>query len=186
MATRSSIAFVGKDGKVKSSYCHWDGYPANNGAILLIHYQEPKKVKDLLSFGDISTLKKSVFPSEGSNHSYGNPENNVTVFYGRDRGEDSQGNEFYSFDKYKEENGFQEYDYVYFEAKQRWYLYNPAKDKLTTLSSEVKKAKKYMNKDMEVDYSLYLKEQEAKKLFKKMKETLPNRSEEFYVFKPKL
>lgn len=185
MATRSSIAFVGKDGKVKSSYCHWDGYPANNGAILLIHYQEPEKVKELLSFGDISSLKKSVVPSEGSNHSYDNPENNVTVFYGRDRGEDSQGNEFYSFDKYKEENGFQEYDYVYFETKKRWYIYNPTKDKLTTLSSEVKKAKKDMNKDMSTDYSMYLKEQEALKEYKKMKVKLLEKSSDGSA-KPKI
>lgn len=185
MATRSSIAFVGKDGKVKSSYCHWDGYVSNNGVILLVHYQEPEKVKDLMSFGDISSLKKLVFPSNGGTHSYDAPENNVTVFYGRDRGEDSQGNEFYSFEDYKKNNNFQEYDYVYFEKKNRWYIYNPNKDKLTTLSSEVKKVKKDINKDLATDYTLYLKEATAKKEYKKMKLSLMEKSENTPV-KPKI
>ncbi len=31
------------DGIIKSIYCHWDGYPSNNGKILLEHYNSQEK-----------------------------------------------------------------------------------------------------------------------------------------------
>lgn len=44
------------DGKVKSIYCHWDGYPEGVGRKLQRSYTDPKKVEELLSLGDISSL----------------------------------------------------------------------------------------------------------------------------------
>ena len=34
MATRSNIAYKTAEGKIRSVYCHWDGYPAYNGEVL--------------------------------------------------------------------------------------------------------------------------------------------------------
>lgn len=48
MSTRSTIAYQYQDGKIVSVYCHWDGYPSNNGRILLRHYKDAKKVSRLV------------------------------------------------------------------------------------------------------------------------------------------
>ena len=104
MSTRSRIGIVNEDGKVVSIYCHWDGYPQNNGRILLESYTDPKKVKALISLGDISLLEAEIEPKaetapsryadmEGDRkkmvkHSFDTPQEGVVVAYGRDRGED--------------------------------------------------------------------------------------------------
>ena len=41
MATRSTIALEFADGTVEQVYCHWDGYLAHNGLMLLEHYSNP-------------------------------------------------------------------------------------------------------------------------------------------------
>lgn len=57
MATRSRIAIANPDGSYTSVYCHWDGYPDNNGRILAEHYSSTDKVRLLLSGGDFSSLE---------------------------------------------------------------------------------------------------------------------------------
>jgi len=87
MATRSNIAYKTPEGKIRSVYCHWDGYPAHNGEMLVRHYQQARKIAQLVEMGQISSLDQDVFPTPGSGHSFDSPEEGVTVFYGRDRGE---------------------------------------------------------------------------------------------------
>ena len=88
MATRSRIAMEMADGTVKSIYCHWDGYPSNNGRLLLENYDDHAKVEKLIALGDISYLAKEVDPDPDEDHTFGNPQEGVTVAYHRDRGED--------------------------------------------------------------------------------------------------
>ena len=88
MATRSRIAIEKEDGTVLSIYCHWDGYPSNNGKILQENYQDREKVEKLISLGDISSLAPEVDIPEGSDHSFNNPDRNIMTAYHRDRGED--------------------------------------------------------------------------------------------------
>jgi hypothetical protein len=85
MATRSRIAMETEDGTVVSIYCHWDGYVEHNGSILHEHYGDPEKVKELIGLGDISFLKPEVTPT--GPHSFDDPQDGVTVAYGRDRRE---------------------------------------------------------------------------------------------------
>ena len=86
MSTRSAIGmFDEKTGKIKSVYCHWDGYPSHNGAILEEHYTETAKVEKLISLGSISLLAERLEPEEGEEHSFDNPVNGVVVAYHRDR-----------------------------------------------------------------------------------------------------
>ena len=85
MATRSRIAIEKANGTVESIYCHWDGYPENNGIILDEHYTDEKKVQSLIDLGDISSLRLNVEAPEG--HSFESPDEETTVAYGRDRGE---------------------------------------------------------------------------------------------------
>lgn len=60
MATRSTIALEFADGTVHQVYCHWDGYLENNGKILLEHYMDPFKVKELVALGGFSSLNETV------------------------------------------------------------------------------------------------------------------------------
>lgn len=86
MSTRSNIAIRNADGSVTSVYCHWDGYPTNNGKILLRSYKTPTKVTRLVKGGAISSLRDSLFTRKP--HSFDKPAEGVTVSYSRDRHED--------------------------------------------------------------------------------------------------
>lgn len=107
MATRSTITVRTGENERKSVYCHWDGYPSYNGLMLFQHYNDLEKAKELVELGDISTLKKNIHQSDKTSdwkvmvwknaerveeytskrHSFDNQHIDVTVFYGRDRGE---------------------------------------------------------------------------------------------------
>lgn len=97
---------VRPDGKVVSIYCHRFGYPSYNGSILLEHYTDTAKVEHLISLGDISSLRQKVDPdpvagiieylddnfkirtkSANGVHTFDNPQSDVVIAYGRDRGE---------------------------------------------------------------------------------------------------
>ena len=90
MATRSNIAYKTPEGKIRSVYCHWDGYPAHNGEMLVRNYQQARKIAQLIEMGSLSSLSEDVFPTPNSEHSFETPEEGVCVFYGRDRGETGQ------------------------------------------------------------------------------------------------
>lgn len=88
MATRSNICV--KVGDVyRTVYCHWDGYLAHNGAILFEYYDSQELAEELVSHGDMLTLDKKC--SKPNGHSYENPVDGYTVYYGRDRGEKNTG-----------------------------------------------------------------------------------------------
>lgn len=55
MATRSNIGMKVENG-YDFIYCHWDGYPSNNGRILLRSYTNPDMVYELINLGDLSSL----------------------------------------------------------------------------------------------------------------------------------
>lgn len=84
MATRSLIGKILPGGGILSIYCHWDGYPENNGEILKNHYQDPEKVDKLISLGDLSSLAPEIGDEP---HDFDSPPNGVCNFYGRDRKE---------------------------------------------------------------------------------------------------
>lgn len=84
MSTNSSIAMVMPDGKIKAIYCHWDGYVSHNGRLLKEHYTSVRKIKRLLSFGAMSSLREKV----GRKHSFDNMDSTSCTFYHRDRGDD--------------------------------------------------------------------------------------------------
>lgn len=86
MSTRSRIAFVNKDGSVKSVYCHSDGYLSWNGKMLYNHYDSPERAEALVDLGDLSVIHPKI--EGGKGHSFSTPDKDVTIAYGRDRGED--------------------------------------------------------------------------------------------------
>jgi hypothetical protein len=87
MATRSRIGIKTGD-TVRHIYCHWDGYPENNGKILLNHYTTPEKVNELIDGGNLSVLAENI--NTDLPHSWAKPVDGVCVYYGRDRGETGQ------------------------------------------------------------------------------------------------
>ena len=163
MSTRSTIAMLKKDGSVEAIYCHSDGYLSYNGEMLFTEYTSADKVKELVSFGDMSSLNTEVSPPEGQSHSFDSRYPGVCVFYGRDRGEDGVKTScFDSLESYLKSDFFQEYDYVFNEKKNSWYLINQNKLKLEPLATK-------LLKDNEVSQYVkdsILSQREAKKLNK--------------------
>lgn len=85
MATRSRIGIKNLDGSIESIYCHFDGYPKGVGKVLKEFYTDESKIRELLALGDISILGPELYPTK--EHTFQNPEEGVTLAYGRDRGE---------------------------------------------------------------------------------------------------
>lgn len=116
MATRSRIGIENEDGTVSSVYCHWDGYPSHNGDLLINHYSDREKVEELIALGSISSLRKNIAPAPGSDHSFEKPQEDVTIVYHRDRGEDlDEGRIDASLEEFEKEDN-EEYGYVLSKA----------------------------------------------------------------------
>ena len=93
MATRSNIAYKTPEGKIRSVYCHWDGYPEHNGKILLDNYKDIEKIKALIELGSISSLGAEI----GEQQDFDNRESQKddwTLAYHRDRGEELHVSEY--------------------------------------------------------------------------------------------
>jgi len=106
MGTRSMIGIeVPGSKRVKSVYCHWDGYLSHNGYILENFYNSSPKVNNLIALGDISSLGSEIgtkvdFDAVRDKEDYIDNEAGVSIarqclYYTRDRGEDAP---FKSFD----------------------------------------------------------------------------------------
>ena len=133
MATRSTIALEFADGTVEQIYCHWDGYLSNNGQILLKHYSDPFKLRELIDLGDISSLKPTVgtkhafsqFETKMSSEDYDKLYGEMTTFYGRDRGESgTEAKKFANFAEYVSEHAYEEYEYILrqVDGKPVWFV----------------------------------------------------------------
>ena len=147
MGTRSRIGVMHGD-KVKSIYCHWDGYLEHNGAILQEHY-DSSKANHLVALGDLSSLRANI----GEKHAFSQfelPAEEVQAyktltedwctFYGRDRGE--SGVEFkvaQTFDEFMEQCDNCGAEYYYIMRDGVWYCgdtyeSSPLSKKLTALA----------------------------------------------------
>ena len=134
MATRSAIGVM-HGYKCKAVYCHWDGYLDHNGRMLLEHYSDSAKANHLVALGDMSSLRPEVVVPEGVEHSFDAPAKDITVFYGRDRGE--TGTEFKVF--HNDQELFAGIDAAYFYVMKDgvWYVSEGAEWKV--LSEELAK-----------------------------------------------
>jgi len=138
MSTRSRIAIKHPDGNIESIYCHWDGYPSGVGKILLENYSDTSKINVLMKLGDLSSLDANPFPSSDSNHSWENPEMNVSVAYSRDRGDiDTESETHSTFEELCEycREGYVNYLYIWEDFC--WYYCNPRDEVLRSLKEDV-------------------------------------------------
>jgi hypothetical protein len=132
MGTRSAIGYKTAEGKVVAKYSHYDGYVAGVGATLVEHYQQARKIAQMVELGDQSFLAPEIFPK--GEHSFNKPEEGVTVFYGRDRGE--EGVEAQEFDTVGDFVDYYEgagCEYFYLYANGEWIYhdrYSVGKDAL--------------------------------------------------------
>ena len=144
MGTRSRIGVMHGD-KVKSIYCHWDGYLEGVGATLLKHY-DSAKANNLVALGDMSSLQADIGEKHAfSKHDVPNIEVRVhnkdwCTFYGRDRGE--KGVEFkvaQTFDEFMDQCDNCGAEYYYIMRDGVWYCGDtydstPLSKKLTVLA----------------------------------------------------
>lgn len=132
MGTRSRIGVMHGD-KVKSVYCHWDGYLEHNGLILQKHY-DSVKANQLVSLGDLSSLRENIGVkhafstfdlSKEEQDAYELEHGESCTFYGRDRGEDNTGYKVHStFEDFVEcvEGSWCEWYYIQKDGV--WYVGN--------------------------------------------------------------
>ena len=152
MGTRSRIGVMHGD-KVKSIYCHWDGYLSHNGRLLQDHY-DSAKANNLVALGDMSSLGRVI----GEAHPF-SPHTNAEdkalyeaakeagycTFYARDRGE--TGTEFkvaHTFEEFVEQADGCGAEYYYIMKDGVWYVgdtYNasPLSKRLTLLTEALEK-----------------------------------------------
>lgn len=86
MATNAFIGFR-ENNSITYIYNHSDGYLEYLGKMLIKHYNSEEQVKALVSLGDVSVVKEKLVPEEGTTHTFDKRQDGVSVFYGRDRGE---------------------------------------------------------------------------------------------------
>ena len=147
MGTRSRIGVMHGD-KVKSIYCHWDGYLEFNGRILQEHY-DSAKANHLVALGDLSSLRATIGEKhkfspfdqkELSNEEFEKQFGDMCTFYGRDRGE--KGVEFkvaQTFAEFMEQCDNSGAEYYYIMRDGVWYCgdtyeSSPLSKKLTVLA----------------------------------------------------
>ena len=129
MGTRSRIGVMHGE-KLKSVYCHWDGYLQHNGLILQNHY-DSAKANHLISLGDISSLKEEIGVEHPfsqfdvtpnlSQDEYYEKYGKMTTFYGRDRKEtDTDFTVDQSYDEFLSKD--YDYEYYYIMRDGVWYV----------------------------------------------------------------
>jgi hypothetical protein len=129
MGTRSRIGVMHGD-KLKSVYCHWDGYLQHNGQLLQNHY-DSAKANHLVALGDISSLKEQIGVEHPfsqfdvtpnlSQDEYYEKYGKMTTFYGRDRKEtDTDFTVDQSYDEFLSKD--YDYEYYYIMRDGVWYV----------------------------------------------------------------
>lgn len=117
MGTRSYIGRQYSDGSVRAVYCHWDGYPENNGRILVSHWDDDDKLECLLDEGDLSSLGEKL----GEKHDFNKCPDGACNFYGRDRGEAGvEARTHAGFDEFLRAAGEAGADFAYLRESGRW------------------------------------------------------------------
>ena len=153
MGTHSRIGVMHGD-KVKSVYCHWDGYLEHNGQVLEQYY-DSAKANNLVALGDMSTLR----PQIGEKHAFSQfdlPPEEVEAykeltrdwctFYGRDRGEVSVWKVANTFEEFLEQADDCSAEYYYIMKDGVWYVgttyenTHPLSKRLTLLSEALESA----------------------------------------------
>lgn len=119
MATNCTIAVEHLDGTISEVYCHYDGYPSHTGKLLTEHYNTLESVEELISFGDMSQLRAKIHPT--GPHSFEYPQDDVTIFYGRDRSElDTKPTKYWNRAMHRLSGSDCQYNYIFKNGE--WFI----------------------------------------------------------------
>lgn len=152
MATRSTISILNMDNTVDKIYCHSDGYLEGNGCILYKYYRDSQSLREMIELGDMSYLDIDL---------------KSCAFYHRDRGEDLNISKYSSYEDFVNSGSFEEYDYIFQEKDQTWYLINQQTKKLEILSDLLLN---HENVSAEIKDMI-----NAERLYDKINKELPNK-----------
>jgi hypothetical protein len=137
MSTRSMILMEQENGEYIGVYCHCDGYLTHNGALLIDHYNDRDKVKELIGLGDLSYLAPRIIPYPDRTHSFDKPQRGVCIFYGRDRGETSTEATKVTLEEL-DSDPWIEYTYVYgLDDKWKYYEYRGLEKGMKSLDEDL-------------------------------------------------
>jgi hypothetical protein len=115
MATRSTISIKNSDGTISSIYSHWDGYLEGVGKILKENYNDENLARKILTEGDVSSLASNLYES---------------LFYNRDRGENTKSKLFTNINDENFISFQQEYNYLFEDNIWKVSLYDELQFKL--------------------------------------------------------
>lgn len=122
MSTNSGIAI--RTGETfQTIYCHWDGHPKTMLPILRDNYNSLGLAMKLICLGDASSIEKNLEPDPTKPHDFDNPQEDVCVFYYRDRGDDWESCRSVCYTRrelFRQPN----FEYVYIFEDGHWNVYN--------------------------------------------------------------
>ena len=122
MGTRSFIAKeVGPD-QYRTIYCQLDGYLEEVGVKLVQYFDTEEQLDRLLDMGDVYSLQAKFDPDPSLPHEFGNRQKGVTVFFGRDYGEDNCAATIMTMDELMENEPWCEFLYI-FKPNEGWEFY---------------------------------------------------------------
>lgn len=121
MSTNSGIALRQGDTYL-TIYCHWDGHPKKMLPILRENYNSFDLANMLISMGDASSINMFIGPTPNKPHDFMNPQEDVCVFYHRDRGDDWFSCQPVCYTK-KELFKQPAFEYVYIFEDGEWHVY---------------------------------------------------------------
>ncbi len=147
MSTRSFIAKQIGDDEYLTIYCHSDGYLSYNGAMLIDHYNSEEKVDELLKLGDLSCLCKKLNPDPSKPHSfdYDERQEDVTIAYGRDRGDKNIEAQTLTMKQLDDPDNWTDYVYI-FNKDNGWKYFK---------SGQSEKGLRDIEEDLKEEYAMY-------------------------------
>lgn len=133
MGTHSRIGKSLPDGKVRSIYCHYDGYVQGGvGEDLLTHYQDESKIDALLDLGNLSGIGKEIGEKQDF-YDVPNLNPNWCLAYERDRGQKNQEATVNASEEeyFKEEN----VSYIYLYKNGEWLFKDVCQDRYSGIQT---------------------------------------------------
>jgi hypothetical protein len=130
MATSASVAIELENGQVMDIHNHGDGYPEHLGAVLVKHYSDPIKVKQLIQLGSASFIDANIGNKINFDDRKTREQNQQCLFYGRDRGEsNTNAQKASNFDEWFDDvTGQYSYSYIFDTKTNTWAGYNGKKE----------------------------------------------------------
>lgn len=122
MSTNAGVA-VRTGETFQTIYCHWDGYPEYMLPMLRDNYNSLELANKLISMGDASLIEKNIEPDPAKPHDFDNYQEDVCVFYHRDRGDSWESCRSVCYSK-RDLFRVPAFEFVYIFEDGQWNAYN--------------------------------------------------------------